>query len=433
MMSYAAMGVVVIQFVLVGYSWAFGPDNPVWGDFRWGGLNGVFQAPNPDYGPTVPHLAYMNFQMMFAVITPALISGSIVERMSFKSYLIFIALWTSLCYDPLAHWMWSAFEVINADGSCSARFGWLRQLGAIDFAGGTVIHISSGFSAFVAAMIVGKRRNIHTHHRPANVPFVLLGAAFLWFGWLGFNGGSAVAANGPAVVAATNTSIAAASSFLTWICLDLLIKKKSSAVGAATGAVVGMVVITPASGFILPGFSIILGVVGTSVVYSSLQLKRFIPVDDSLDVFFSHGIGGVVGALMTGLFASTDVNPNGFDGAFYGNPRLLGVQLLAVTISITLASTVTAGLLLIMKFTVGLRADKDDDALDALHHGEDAFEHDYLIKALEEHVKKGGDSPVYGTDTPRETRTIVEDSLEMKSKKDELTLTEKHSEKVESL
>eukprot|EP01112_Ceratiomyxa_fruticulosa_P010089 TRINITY_DN2658_c0_g1_i3.p1 TRINITY_DN2658_c0_g1~~TRINITY_DN2658_c0_g1_i3.p1 ORF type:complete len:498 (-),score=101.26 TRINITY_DN2658_c0_g1_i3:171-1664(-) len=371
MLSYVAMAAVIIQWVFVGYSFAFGPGTAGFGSFRWGGLKDVGIDPNPDYGATVPHISFMNFQMMFAIITPALISGGIVERMKFSSFIIFVFLWSTICYDLLAHWMWSAWSQINDDGSCTYRMGWLRAMGAIDFAGGTVIHISSGFSALVAAAFVGKRKGFDPKepHPAYNVPFVMLGAALLWFGWLGFNGGSAVAANGPAAIAVANSSIAAGAAFFTWLMLDAAVKKTPSAVGACSGAVVGLVVITPASGFIVPGYAIILGCVGAAIVYFAAKLKKYMPFDDSLDVFFVHGIGGVVGAFMTGLFATTDVNPYGSNGAFYGNPILLGYQVLAIVMSITVSLFGTAGILLILKFTIGLRASgsTEEDGLDAIH------------------------------------------------------------------
>jgi len=343
MMSYTALAVVMIQWVFFGYSFAFGPGDEGFGSFKWGGLRHVDGNINADYASTVPHLAYANFQMMFAVITPAIISGSIVERMQFKSFIIFILVWTTVVYDPLAHWMWSGFSSYDELGNCTYVTGWLRDIGAIDFAGGTVIHISSGFSGLVASYIVGKRsgHNPKKVQPPHNIPFILLGAGMLWFGWLGFNGGSALASNEPAVLAVTNTSIAAAAGFITWLMLDTTILKKPSAVGAVSGAVVGMVAITPASGFVLPGWSIMIGFLAVIICYFIIKFKHFFRADDALDCFFIHGIGGVCGALMTGLWATKEANEDGPDGAFYGNSALFGYQLLAVVVAVAVVVSVS--------------------------------------------------------------------------------------------
>jgi Amt family ammonium transporter len=386
MMSFVAMGVICLQWVLVGYTWAFGPGNPVWGDFTYGGLKDVSNSePYPVYGSTIPHLAFMNFQMMFAIITPALISGAIVERMKFSSYVLFILLWSTIVYDPLAHWMWSAYMVHHDDGTCELKKGWLGELGAIDFAGGAVIHISAGFAAPIASMFLGKREGYSAKHpnNPASVPFVLLGAGLLWFGWLGFNGGSAIAANGPAITAVTNTTIAGATAFLTWLLLDSVFESKPSSCGSATGAVVGLATVTPGSGFIVPGYAILFGLVGTLVAFGAVRLKKWFKFDDSLDVFCCHGLGGVVGILMTGLFATTSVNPGGPDGAFYGNGELFGWQLLSVVVSIGISVVGTSLILVVLKYTIGLRVESqfEQDGLDQDIHKEAAFDVELNIRS----------------------------------------------------
>eukprot|EP01112_Ceratiomyxa_fruticulosa_P018015 TRINITY_DN5707_c0_g1_i1.p1 TRINITY_DN5707_c0_g1~~TRINITY_DN5707_c0_g1_i1.p1 ORF type:complete len:508 (-),score=85.81 TRINITY_DN5707_c0_g1_i1:85-1608(-) len=374
MMSYVSMGVIGLVWILVGYSLSFGPGNVFIGDLSWGALRNVGYTPNFDYGATIPHIAHMNFQMMFGIITPALISGGVVERMKFKSYIVFIIVWSILVYDVLAHWLWAAWTVKNSDGTCTQHLGWLRAMGAIDFAGGMVIHVSSGFSALVAAAIVGKRKGYDPKQgtTPGNIPFVMLGAALLWFGWLGFNGGSAAAADGAAAVAVANTSIAAGVAFLTWLLLDAGIKKQPSAVGAATGSVIGLVAITPASGYIEPSYSIIVGAVSVLVSYGAMRTKKYLSLDDSLDVFWCHGVGGVSGSILTGLFATLDVNPTGENGAFYGNPRLLGIQLLAIVVTVALSCTITAIILFAIKKTIGLVIDSaaQDYGIDKGTHGE---------------------------------------------------------------
>jgi len=363
MMSLAALGLVGVQWVLLGYSLSFGTSTPYLGNLGWTGFGGVTTAPNATYSPLVPHLLFAAFQGMFAAITVALISGAVVERMRFGAYLLFVLLWTTLVYDPLAHWVW-------ADG------GWLRSLGALDFAGGTVVHISAGVSALVAAVFIGKRRDVgRAALVPHNVPFTLLGAGVLWFGWFGFNGGSALAADGLAVTAIVTTHSAAAAALTTWVLLDLLRTRRSTAVGAATGAVAGLVAITPAAGFVTPASALVIGAVGASLSYAAIQLRARTGVDDALDVFACHGVAGIAGALLTGVFASKAVNPLGNDGLLLGNPGLLGVQALAVGATVVFAGVLSLGILGALRLVMPLRVPVSDEiaGIDMMEHGEEGY------------------------------------------------------------
>ena len=363
MMCLAALGLVGVQWVLLGYSLSFGTSTPYLGNLGWTGFGGVTTAPNATYSPLVPHLLFAAFQGMFAAITVALISGAVVERMRFGAYLLFVLLWTTLVYDPLAHWVW-------ADG------GWLRSLGALDFAGGTVVHISAGVSALVAAVFIGKRRDVgRAALVPHNVPFTLLGAGVLWFGWFGFNGGSALAADGLAVTAIVTTHSAAAAALTTWVLLDLLRTRRSTAVGAATGAVAGLVAITPAAGFVTPASALVIGAVGASLSYAAIQLRARTGVDDALDVFACHGVAGIAGALLTGVFASKAVNPLGNDGLLLGNPGLLGVQALAVGATVVFAGVLSLGILGALRLVMPLRVPVSDEiaGIDMMEHGEEGY------------------------------------------------------------
>lgn len=363
MMSAVALGVVGIQWILVGYSLAFEPGGPLLGGLGWAGLVGIGSGVEPPYAETIPHLAFILFQGMFAVITVALISGAIVERMRFPLYLAFAVLWTTLVYDPLAHWVWGAG-------------GWLGELGALDFAGGTVVHISAGASALVAAMLLGRR---HGQGRvpfvPHNVPLTLLGAGLLWFGWFGFNAGSALAADGIAALAFANTFAGGAAALTTWVALDLLRTRRSTAVGAATGIVVGLVGVTPAAGFVTPIGAMIIGLIAAAASHAAIETRRRLPVDDSLDVFACHGVAGIVGAILTGVFATTAVNPGGADGLLAGNAGQLGVQIVAVVVTMVFAGGMTAGVLGLLHATVGLRVPLHSEVggVDLSEHGEEAY------------------------------------------------------------
>lgn len=371
-MSFVCMGVISLQWVLFGYSFAFDLGTEGWGTFNWGVLNNWDQGPNETYAGHYPFLAHFAFQGAFAVITPALISGAIVGRMKFGAYIIFITLWSTLCYDALAHWIW-------------APSGWLFKLGAIDFAGGTVIHISSGFSALVATMIVGPRAQYKEEKQAAksgipmqkeliHVPFTVLGASLLWIGWFGFNAGSALAGNGLAALAFVNTHVAAATAMVSWMVLESIFSGKITVTGACCGAVVGLVNITPACGYVVPGWSILIGVIGAAASFGSIRLRMryFHNFDDTLDVFSCHGVGGVVGALLTGLFAELRNNSLGKDGGFYGGENQFGYQLAAVAVTIGYSCGITAGLLLILKYTIGVRVSHEHEqmGLDEVMHGE---------------------------------------------------------------
>jgi len=363
MMSMAALGVVSVQWVLGGYSLAFAPGSPGIGGFGWLAFAGVGADANATYAATIPHALFALFQAMFAAITVALISGAVVERLKFGTYLLFLVAWTTLVYDPLAHWVWG-------DG------GWLRSLGALDFAGGTVVHISAGTGALVAALMLGRRRDMgRAGLVPHNVPFTVLGAGLLWFGWFGFNAGSALAANGVAANAFATTHTAAAAALTAWMLLDLIRNRRATAVGAATGAVVGLVAITPAAGFVTPMAAIAIGVLAAGASYTAMQLRARTTVDDSLDVFSCHGVAGIVGALLTGVFATKTVNPGGADGLLYGNPGQLGTQAIAVLATVVFAGAVTAGILGALKVAVGLRVSLPAElsGLDWSEHGEEAY------------------------------------------------------------
>lgn len=365
--SLLILGIVSVQWVVVGYSLVFGPDwggLGIIGNLDFFGLRGVGYAPNADYAATVPQLAYMIFQAMFAIVTPALIIGSFVERIRFRTLVIFVLLWATLVYDPLAHWVWN----VN---------GWLHKLGALDFAGGTVVHMSAGFAGLAAAIVIGKRR-AYQKAKPIvsnNVPFVLLGAALLWFGWFGFNAGSAVSASPLAVSAFVVTNTAAAVCALTWMVLSWAENKKPSAMATATGAVCGLVAITPASGYVGPVASIAIGLIAGLVTYLMLFLRsKKMPVDDTLDVWAAHGMGGLIGAILTGVFAEKAINSLGNNGLLFGNPGQLGVQLLAVAVSATFAFVLTFILLKLLT-PLGLRvtAEEEEEGLDLAVHGEEGY------------------------------------------------------------
>jgi len=365
MQSFVAIALISVQWIVFGYSLGFGPDRGHFiGSLAWIGLRGVGMAPNPDYAPTIPHQAYMIYQCMFAVITPALITGAIAERMKFKTYLVFMLLWATLVYDVVAHWVWGAG-------------GWLHNMGALDFAGGTVVHVTSGVSAMVAAIVIGRRRGYpQTPMSPHNLPYTLLGTGLLWFGWFGFNAGSAGAAGTLSTSAFIATNTAAASAALAWMFMDWVVRSKPTALGAASGAVAGLVAITPASGYVGPMSSIVIGMAGGCVCFAAVSLRTRTGVDDSLDVFGVHGIGGTLGALLTGLFAQKLINPAGTDGLLFGNPSLFGTQVVAVAATWAYAIAVTFVLLKILDATMGLRVEdsQEDEGLDVSQHGESAYE-----------------------------------------------------------
>ena len=364
MQSFIVLALISIQWVLWGYSLAFGPDKGgIIGGLEWAGLRNVGQMPNADYAATIPHQAFMLFQMMFAVITPALITGAFAERKKFSTFLVFILAWATFVYDPLAHWVWG-------------MGGWLRNLGALDFAGGTVVHISSGVSALVAALIIGRRRGYgHQPMPPHNLPFTVIGASLLWFGWFGFNAGSALTAGGLAAHAFTTTNTATAAAALAWMFTEWSSRGKPTVLGAASGAVAGLVAVTPAAGFVTPMASIVIGAVAGVICYTACNIKSKLGYDDSLDVVGVHGVGGTWGALATGLFATKLVNDAGGDGLFYGNPKQLGVQIVAVLVTWVLALVMTTIILKVLDAIMGLRVtDEDEQAgLDLSQHSETAY------------------------------------------------------------
>lgn len=364
MQSFIILCLISVQWVLWGYSLAFGPDKGhLIGGLEWLGLNGVGLEPNADYGATVPHQAFMIFQMMFAVIAPALITGAFAERMKFSGFLVFTLLWATLVYDPLAHWVW-------------AVGGWMRNLGALDFAGGTVVHISSGASALACAIVLRPRLGYGKEHMaPHNLPMTVLGASLLWFGWFGFNAGSAVASGALATSAFVVTNTATAAAALAWMAAEWLYRGKPTVLGAASGAVAGLVAITPASGFVGPMPSIMIGVGAGVFCYLAVLWKSKWGYDDALDVVGIHGIGGIWGALATGLFASKVINPAGADGLFHGNPAQLGIQVLAVVVSAGFAFLGTFVILKLLDGVMGLRISEDEErmGLDLSQHEERAY------------------------------------------------------------
>ncbi len=363
LMSLGALGVVTVQWVLFGYSLAFGP-GPSWiGGLEWLGFIGVGTTPNPTYSALLPHVLFAAFQAMFAGITVALFSGAIIDRMRFVAYLTFGVIWTTIIYDPLAHWVWG-------DG------GWLRKLGALDFAGGTVVHISAGTTAVVLALFLGPRRDFkRIPNVPHNVPFALLGAGLLWFGWFGFNAGSALAADGIAANALLTTHVAAAAGMMTWLTLELVKGGRATAVGAATGAVVGLVAITPAAGFVTPLSALAMGALAAPFSFFALHYRPKTRLDDTLDVFACHGVAGIMGAVLTGVFASKAVNPAGADGLLHGNASLLGVQILAVVATIAFAGIASTGILYALQSVMRLRisVDVEVQGIDIAEHGEEAY------------------------------------------------------------
>jgi len=362
MHSFVAMGLVTLQWVAFGYSLAFGPDQGgVIGNLSFAFLRGVGLDPRP--GMTIPHMVFMAYQMMFAIITPALISGAFAERLKFSAYVIFTLLWSTLIYDPLAHWMW-------ADG------GWLQKLGALDFAGGIVVHVSSGFSALVFALVLGKRLGYPRERiLPHNLTMVLLGAGLLWFGWFGFNGGSALGASGVAALALVNSQLAAAMGGMVWLAVDFARYGKASALGFASGFIAGLATVTPASGFVGPMGALAIGAVAGLACYGAVMLKGKLGYDDTLDAFGVHGVGGAIGSILLGVFALRAWNPAGADGLLTGNVAFLGKQLLAVAVGIVYAVGGTFVLLKVVDALVGLRvgAEQEHEGLDIHLHGEEGY------------------------------------------------------------
>jgi ammonium transporter, Amt family len=389
MQNFIMVGIVTVQWIVIGYSLAFANGTSFLGGLQWIGLSGVGAVPNPDYAATIPHQTYMFYQLMFAIITPALMTGAFAERMKFSTFVVFSVLWSTLIYDPLAHWVWGVG-------------GFLRNMGALDFAGGTVVHISAGTSALVAVLIMGKRIG---HGRvpmaPHNLPFAVIGAAMLWVGWFGFNAGSALGANGLASSAFMATHTAASVAAVGWMIAEWIKSGKPTMLGAASGAVAGLVAITPASGFVTPLAAIVIGFLAGVICYSACFLKSKFGYDDSLDVVGVHGVGGILGAILTGVFASKAINPAGNDGGLYGNWGLVGTQLIAVGVTVVFAIVGTGVILFVLKAVMGLRVTEEDErmGLDLSQHSESAY-------ALAYDYDEGASSmPMHGTSTEKKRAT----------------------------
>lgn len=361
----AIMGLSVVMWTLFGYSLAFGGNHGgIIGDFRWFALNGVGWEPGP-YADTIPHLVFVAFQMMFAMITPALITGAVVGRMRFKALFFFIAIWSLIVYYPMAHMVWG-------DG------GFLAAIGSVDFAGGNVVHISSGVSALVLAIYLGQRRGYaKATYRTHNIPFVFLGAAMLWFGWFGFNAGSALKADGLAAHAFMTSSISSACALLTWMLIEVIREGKPTLVGASTGLVVGLVAITPGAGFVPVWASFIIGILVSPICYFTvILLKQKLKIDDALDAFGCHGIGGIWGGIATGLFGKTSINSVAkWDGLVFGDHRLFLAQVLSIVITIAVAIVGTLICIGLVRIFTPLRVDPKEEmvGLDASQHGENAY------------------------------------------------------------
>ena len=364
MHSFFIMALISVQWVLWGYSFSFGTDiGGLIGGFDFIGLRGVGAAPNADYAATIPHTAFMAFQMMFAVITPALITGAFAERKRFKAFVIFTLAWATFVYAPVAHWVWGVG-------------GWLRTMGALDFAGGTVVHITSGVSALVAATVLGKRVGFGKEKMdPHDLTMTVLGAGLLWFGWFGFNAGSALGANGLAANAFVVTNTSAAMAALSWMTISWIRHGRPSVLGAAAGAVAGLVAITPAAGYVDASASIAIGFVAGIICFFAVDLLKR-KVDDALDVFAVHGVGGIWGAIATGIFAQKSINEAGNNGLLYGNPQQLLIQIVAVAAVAAVAAIVTVIILKVIDLTIGLRVPEQEEVLglDSTQHGEAAYQ-----------------------------------------------------------
>ena len=365
MQCFMIVCVISLQWVLFGYSLAFGPDfHGIIGNLDWAGLSGVGALPNPDYSKTIPHSVFMIFQAMFAIITPALIIGAYAERVKFPAFLLFTLLWATFVYDPLAHWVWGTG-------------GWLKAMGGLDFAGGIVVHVSSGISALVLALLLGKRVGYnHGPIRPHNLPFTVLGAALLWFGWFGFNAGSALAADGLAGNAFVTTHTATAAAGLAWALIEWWHNGTPTILGTATGAVAGLVAITPACGFVNPMNAMFMGIIVALVCYTAVAvIKGKLGYDDSLDAFGVHGVGGSVGTILTGVFAEKAVNAAGADGLLFGNLQQFGVQCLMLVVTVAFAAIMTFIIFKIVDAVIGMRVEEKNEiiGLDLTQQSEAAY------------------------------------------------------------
>jgi len=362
MQSFICLGLISMTWVVFGYSLAFGPDvGGFIGNLDWALLKGVGLSPGP-YSDTIPDLLFVAFQMMFAIITPALITGAFAERMKFTAFLLFTVLWSTLVYLPVCHWVWGG--------------GWIGSHGALDFAGGTVIHINSGAAALVAAIVIGKRKGWGKEaFHPHNLTMTITGASILWFGWFGFNAGSALGAGDIATLAFFTTQVATGAAALSWVIAEWAIQGKPTTLGAVSGALAGLVAITPGAGFVGPGSAIVIGLVAGVICYLGVIAKSKLGYDDALDVVAVHGLGGLWGALATGLFASIAWNPGGADGLFFGNPKLLAIQAYGAVATIAYSMIVTFIILKVIDVIVGLRVTEEDEeqGLDLTQHSETGY------------------------------------------------------------
>ena len=362
-MSYIFMALIGVQWIVYGYSLAFGSDiNGLIGGLNFLGFQNVGAFPNSDYSKTIPHTLFAAFQMMFAVITPALITGAFVERVKFKSFLLFSLLWATVVYDPLCHWVWG-------------QGGWLKSLGVLDFAGGTVVHVAAGFSALAFAMVIGPRKGYgNSLIEPNNIPLTVLGAGLLWVGWFGFNAGSALAANGVAVNALLTTNTSAATAGLVWMMLSWL-DGRPSTLGIATGMIVGLAAVTPASGYITPLAAMVVGAVAAPLSYYAMRFRERRRLDESLDVWACHGMASLWGMVATGLFATVSVNADGANGLFFGNPNQVGIQIVAVVVTMVFSFVMTYILAKLLDISIGLRVTsmEEEVGLDISSHGERSY------------------------------------------------------------
>lgn len=365
MMSFILISVITIQWIFYGFSFAFGKDvSGIIGGFNYAGFSGVGAAPDSVYAGTIPFMLFAMYQLMFAIITPALISGAVAGRMRFPAFILFGLLWSTLVYDPLAHWVWGAG-------------GWLKKLGVLDFAGGIVVHISAGTAALVAAIVLGRRKDYSLRSfLPHNIPLTVIGAGLLWFGWFGFNGGSALAENGIAINAFTVTNASAAAALLSWVITEWVHRGKPTLMGAVTGAVVGLAAITPAAGYVNVACAVIIGFLASPLSYIFVSFVKYkFRYDDALDVFGCHGVGCIWGVFATGLFASKSVNPGGANGLFYGNPAQLGIQVVGIICAVVLSGVLTFAILKFISLFTSLResANAEEQGMDLTQHGETAY------------------------------------------------------------